>query len=611
MPNYLTYRPKVTNDRMKPYTSPDRAHFKKVHMESFYVEMRDGVRLAVEVLRPAPLKDGKYPTLLHQTRYWRLPELRAPFHLFSDGLLTHLGKMVREIVKSGYVFVNVDCRGSGASFGTRPFPWSANEVEDGREMVDWILKQPWANGNVGSLGVSYTGTTSEFLLSTQHPAIKAVMPLFSLYDVFDDIAVPGGIPHDGFVKEWGRANQILDANRIPVDDLIAKLLVKGVKPVNGKHGKADLALAILEHQGNQGVHTTSEGVEFRDQPSNNEVVQSMDEFSPHTVTPKSNATQAAVYSGSGWMDGAYPHSSIRRFLNTKNPVNKLMLGPWDHGAKFHITPGKQRKTGPELAGEAIKFFDHYVKGYATGIDKEPRVMYYTMQEERWKSANTWPAPGTKPMRLHLGAEGKLLAAPPSQVVAPLVVTHSPDIGTGEYTRWRGLLGRATTGHLYPDRKAKGKLLHSFTTEILKQSTEVTGHPWVQLWIRSQEKDGSFFVYLEDITPGGEVWYVTEGHRRAIHRKNLTEGMPYLDAVPTPSYHRVDAEPLPSGQPVLLAFDLLPTSYLFKEGHRIRISITTSDKDNFKQVCREGAVYEVLREPGFESWVELPVMGKGL
>ena len=570
---------------MIPYTSPDRAQYSGLQMDSLYVEMRDGVRLAVEIIRPTPRRSKQnFPVLLHQTRYWRLPELRRPFAFFSDGLLSHLGKMVREIVKSGYIFVNVDCRGSGASFGSQPYPWSPDEVEDGREMVDWILKQEWCDGNLGSLGVSYTGTAAEFLLSTQHPAIKAIMPLFSLYDVYEDIALPGGIPHDGFVQPWGQANAMLDANKLPVDDPLALLLVKGVKPVKGPQGRALLKAAIQEHQANLHVNKTSEGVEFRDQAPGNKIVTSMDDFSPHSVTHKSNQTQAAVYSGSGWLDGAYPHSAIRRFLNFKTPVNRLMLGPWDHGAKYHITPGRQRATGPELAGEAIKFFDHYVKGYRTGIDQEPPVLYYTMQAEQWKRAETWPPAGTQDLRLHLAPEGKLSAqALTGDTPASIRITHRADLGTGEYTRWRGLLGRATAAKLYPDRKYRGQFLTVFETAPLAADLEVTGHPILELSISSSAPDGSLFAYLDDITPGHEAWYVTEGMRRIIHRGTTSTATPYQDSVANPSYNTADAAPLVPGVPTTISFDLLPTSYLFRKGHRIRLGIATGDKDNFKQL----------------------------
>jgi uncharacterized protein len=166
----------------KPY-NPEPTH-NGVEMRSMYLTMRDGVQLAVDVYLPRNRKKGeKLPTLLHQTRYWRLPQLRFPFSVFSRGLLGATGKLIKRFIEQGYVIVNVDVRGSGASFGVQPYPWWDMEVKDGAEVLDWIVKQEWSNQNVGSLGASYSGTAAEFLATNKHPALKAIVPMYALFDV--------------------------------------------------------------------------------------------------------------------------------------------------------------------------------------------------------------------------------------------------------------------------------------------------------------------------------------------------------------------------------------------------------------------------------------------
>jgi uncharacterized protein len=593
-----------------PYQSPDKGKYKKVQRQSVFLTMRDGVRLAVDVWLPKGLGAGeRLPCLLHQTRYWRGVELRWPFSAMSDGLLGHEGQMVRELVLNGYAFVNVDCRGSGASFGNRMHPWSAAEVQDGYEVADWIVQQPWGNGIIGTLGISYTGTTAEFVRSLAHPNVKASMPLFSLYDIYDDIAMPGGIPHDGFVIEWGRANQSLDNNVIPVKDPIIKMLVKGVLPVGkGKEAIEHLQAAVVEHQQNRGVHETAQGIEYRDQAPESKIVNSMDDFSPHMHQVAGDRSNTALLSLSGWRDGAYPHASIRRFLNTQSSVNRLILGPWDHGGKNHITPGKEHKLDLQIAGEAIKFFDHYLKGYATGINRESPVQYYTMRAERWNGTDSWPPPGTRDQSFFLGNKGNLTPTSAKEG-SYLSLVHDPEQGTGHYTRWRGLRMTLGTGRLYPDRNKRAQRLACFDSAPLTEAVEVTGHGEACLYIRTDEPDGTFFVYLEDINPGGEVWYVTEGELRALHRKVSEETPPYCDAIAYHSYLKKDAAPLPKGEIVEIRFDLLPVSYLFQKGHRMRISIATGDKDNFKQICRPGAVYELMLGGEKGSYVSLPLMSE--
>ncbi len=142
--------------------------------------MRDGVRLAVDVYLPEGLEPGlKVPAILHQTSYHRSHTFRWPLSLVLD----RPDPLMELFVTRGYAWIDVDARGSGASFGTRPMPWSPDEVRDGADIVNWIIGQPWSNGLVGATGVSYAGTAAEMLLVNRHPAVKAIAPRFSLYDV--------------------------------------------------------------------------------------------------------------------------------------------------------------------------------------------------------------------------------------------------------------------------------------------------------------------------------------------------------------------------------------------------------------------------------------------
>lgn len=587
------------------YTAPERDQYKSIRITSRYLTMRDGTRLAVDVYFPEPYDFRKpLPVLLHQTRYWRSTRFKAPFRWFLSPFQGSAGRLVKEIVMSGYAIVNVDARGSGASFGTRAHPWTAAEVDDGYEIVDWIIDQPWSNGKVGAVGISYTGTAAEFLASRQHPAVKAYMPLFSLYDIFDDIALPGGIPHEGFLSCWGSANAMLDSNQNPLPYRLAKLLVAGVRPVHGQ--QHELAAALAEHQGNMNVDDTSRGVLFRDQAPGNKIVETMDEFSPHAFLEPINAGGAAFLSGSGWFDGAYQHAAIKRFLNLDLPYNKLVIGAWSHGGRWHTSPGYSGPNKDDLAGLALHYFDHFLKGHATPASDTPRVQYFTMQQEQWKSAEEWPPKAVQMAPLFLEKEGKLSTNRPN-TMGVYDLEHNPLSGTGEATRWRALVGLVPTHKYYPDRAERTRQLLHFDTAPLASALEVTGHPVVELWISTQEEDGSFFVYLDDVAPNGEVRYVTEGLLRASHRQENAAEPVYRDCVPQRSYRKGDARRLDSGVHTLLRFDLLPTSYLFREGHRIRVSIATADRDNFGDLNRAGSRYGIHWGKEFSSQIWLPVM----
>jgi len=131
--------------------------------------MRDGVRLAIDVYLPSDLAAGtRLPTILEQTRYRRSLEPRPELR---DSLDQPSGK-ITAFVSRGYAYVIVDVRGSGASFGSRPVELGPTEVRDGRDVVDWIIRQPWSTGSVGATGVSYVGSTAELLLVNRHPAVR-------------------------------------------------------------------------------------------------------------------------------------------------------------------------------------------------------------------------------------------------------------------------------------------------------------------------------------------------------------------------------------------------------------------------------------------------------
>ena len=117
---------------------------------------------------------------------------------------------------------------------------------------------------------------------------------------------------------------------------------------------------------------------------------------------------------------------------------------------------------------------------------------------------------------------------------------------------------------------------TYTTPPLTTEVEVTGHPVVHLWVSSSARDGDFFVYLEDVSEASYSKYITEGNLRASHRAISTAPYEYLGL----PYHRSYAEDIADlpDQPVELVFDLLPTSYVFEAGHRIRVTITGADKD---------------------------------
>ncbi len=568
---------------------------------SRYLGMRDGVKIAVDVYLPEGLAEGTaLPAIVHQTRYWRSHALRWPF----SSLLDEPSEPVSRFVTHGYAWVGVDARGSGASFGQRPHPWSPDETRDGAEVVDWIVAQPWSNGRVGSFGTSYDGTAAEFLVTNRHPAVVAAAPRFSLFDAFADIAFPGGLQLAWFTENWGRFNRDLDRNHVPAHLFTLggwkTLLLAGVRPVEGDDGAALLAQALRDHEANWDVHAMAQTVVFRD--DTDPEGRNADVFSPHRYVEAIDASGTAIYSWSGWFDGGYQHAAVKRHLTLKNPDNKLILGPWNHGGASQVRGGRSEESEFDHVGELLKFFDHHLAGRDTGLSDDAPVHYYTLVEGRWKAAEQWP-PEPLPTTFYFAADGNLAVEPPADSSAFDSYTVDTSHGTGDRSRWNSLMGLPVN---YPDRADADARLLVYTTPPLAGDTEVTGHPRVQLYVASTASDGAFFAYLEDVAPEGSVTYVTEGGLRALHRRHAQGTPPYRDAVPYRSFARSDGEPLVPGQVAELAIDLLPTSYLFRKGHRIRIALAGADRDHFALVPPDAPpTWQVYRDAVRPSRLTIP------
>jgi len=581
----------------------------KFHRTSQYLTMRDGVKIAVDLYLPAGLEPGQtIPTILHQTRYWRAVEYRWLVSVFKeDGPRGLIGTYAKRFLQHGYAWVDVDVRGSGASFGTRPVAYSPEEIKDGAEIVDWIIAQPWSNGKVGAMGISYSGGTAEMLLINQHPAVKAVAPMFSGFDLYAEIAFPGGIHLTWFTETWSQINNRLDHNRLPFPSLVGNLLVRGVRPVDGDTGQHLLTLALQEHETNWSPFREASQIVFRDDPPPSGQAANIDALSTQTYADEIAKSGAAIYSYSGWFDGGYQLAAIKRYLHHQKPSDRLMLGPWDHGGKRRISPYSLGPAQFDHAAELFKFFDVHLKGVANSNPNDPPIRYYTMGEERWKTSTEWP-PESSPLSMYFHKEGRLSMKVPPATDNPDRYQVDPTTGTGKHSRWNTLVGISLKDP-YPDRKERDQELLVYTSDPLSMALEVTGHPVATVYLSATSQDTNLFIYLEDVTPEGDVHYVTEGELGAIHRRwqpgdTLFNG---TNPLPVHTFRRADAARLIPGEVVPLLVELLPTSYQFKQGHRIRIALAGADTDHFQNLDGPPPTWEVWHTPNRPSHIQLPIV----
>jgi uncharacterized protein len=565
------------NQETKRYKNYVEPKYKAFNQQSFYLTMRDGVKIAVQLVIPKDLPaTEKIPAVMSMTRYWRARQGEQPNALFPA---------------HGFAAVSVDARGTGASYGIWTAPFSPDEIKDYNEVVNWIVAQQWSNGKVGGLGNSYTGNTALWLAATMNPAVKAVIPRHYEFDLFVETPYPGGLFTDWLIKTWNEGNRQLDTN-------------PGVRLVDDDVDQKFFREATANRDRNINVYSAGLKTTFRD---DREFGVSLDEISLHSYSSQIEKSRVPINSWGGWFDASTADATIKTFLTLSNN-QRAVVGPWNHGGGQNASPYQSAELSRVMqVYEQLRFFDHHLKGIDTGLDNQKLFYYFTIGEEKWKATPTWPVSGTKMTRWYFGENNLLSQTAPSLTAGEDRYTINFDATTGEKNRWHTQVGGQV---VYPDRADEDKKLLTYTSAPLESDLEITGYPVISLFVSSSHTDGAFFVYLEDVDENGKVTYLTEGELRALHRKVSPEKSPTKILVPYHSFKRKDALPLVPGQVAELRFGLLPISVLLKKGHRLRIAIAGHDKGTFIRLPAEGVpTIAVQRHAKALSSIELPIVGK--
>lgn len=571
--------------------------------------MRDGVRLAVDCYLPhdsgADTPRSTFSTLLVQTPYYRRFRLAPGADPKSEDA-PNVAIFRDLFVPRGYALVVVDVRGSGASFGVREGFRSPVEREDGRELVDWIAAQPWSNGRVGSTGISYVGAAADFLASTGHPAVKAIAPLFAVWDTHSDHYYPGGIFLNRLAGAYDRLMIALDHDR---RDLLGEFAYfrnpdfRGPRPVDEDAGGEAVVQAVRQHRGNFRMPDFIREFAFKGEGLPYDPAFTSDAFSPYAYMD-AVSPEVACLGVSGWYDGAgFSNAAITRFRSLPGRHRHLLLGPWDHGARTNISPFRDADavTFPVL-GEVLRFFDHYLDGQDNGFDREAPVHYYTVGDERWRAAPAWP-PAAQPLRLDLAPGGGLRSGEAATGETEHPVDFS--LGTGDKTRFARLQAWAVSDY-YADWDGRSDAMARFTSQPLEADFVLTGHPLLSLRMHADTPDAAIHAYLEDVDEAGHAFYVTEGMLRALHRRESTAPANQQVVGPYRSFRRDHAAPLIPGRPETLRFTLFPISWTFRKGHRVRLAIAGADADNCIQVPHGRPPRMTILHGGPQgSFIELP------
>ncbi len=582
---------------------------------SYYVEMRDGVRLAVDVHLPRSRKDGEtIPALLFQTIYMRShraplvddPDIGNSDHWQNQPRLNHRASRPIDLLalKNGYAIVKVDVRGTGASFGSRSSILPPEEIQDSKDVIDWIVAQEWSDGNVGSYGVSYTGMTAGLAPITKHPALKAiVLGWTGIYDEYKTAMQPYGLVQPGVGCAWSNLLAALWNNEWQKTG-------KSAMPVDGDTGAVLLAQAITEHQRNASVCELLKSVTFSDDTIGAGKI-SVQSFSQKKYKEDIEASGVAMLSLASWYDTGAVDAHFVRMKDFSNE-QKIFLTGGQHGANYHASPYQvDDKPMPPIPsgdvtwGKAITFFDYYLKGIDNGYKEWPDVTYWNLGEEKFRSSGAWPIEGTKYLRLYLNQDHALTYEQADNADGADTYQINFEATTGKNSRWWTGLGIPMLN--LSDRRTADAGLLVYTSEPLREDLQITGWPIVKLEVSSTREDGAFIVYLEDVDESGRSIYVNEGGLRALHRKvtdNPVKGLP----APYHSFKRQDASALTPGEISTITFGMIPVSVRIARGHRVRIAIAGADKDNFARIPETGNTFiTVYHSRSHSSYIELPIV----
>ncbi|MGW8265566.1 MAG: CocE/NonD family hydrolase, partial [Longimicrobiales bacterium] len=321
-------------------------------VRSLYVPMRDGVRIALDVVLPEGLSEGaRVPTVLTMTRYWRSWEGDGP------------NDLQRFLASHGYAVVWGDSRGTGASFGVWPHHRARDETLDFGEIMDWIVTQPWSDGTVGGWGSSYTANTNDWFAERNHPAFMAGISRFPDYDPYTDLYFPGGVPNAYMGSNWGGRVKEMDLN-IPRSRGGGPPV--GVKPVDEDLDGSLLAAAVEARRDVPSVYASLRELVYKDQAMPLWDGVSMDWWGIHSHAGEVERSGSAIYSWASWTDAGTAQGVLHRFMTLANP-QRAVIAAWSHGARqdadpFHPADHPLDPSSEAQLLEDLCFYETYLRG---------------------------------------------------------------------------------------------------------------------------------------------------------------------------------------------------------------------------------------------------------
>ena len=501
------------------------------------VGMRDGVELLADVHRPDG--DGRFPALIAASPYPRqIQDLGAPMGFIEAGASDFW-------VPRGYVHVIANLRGTGSSGGTFGF-FDAQERRDLHDLVEWAAVQPWCDGNVGMIGISYFAM-AQLEAAVERPAhLRAIFPVAVTTDLYEAV-MHHGLFSASFVTPFlamvgltsARSDRFWRSTLVEAarDILHTPPLHRKFATMNGESSVAVLRAALKLHHDphpwDDLWRTMAVEHPLRDEW-----------WDERNLMPLLDRVEVPTYLGCDWQNvplhlpSTFP--AMRALVNA--PVVRVgMLGefgltwPWE---SLHI--------------EALAWFDHWLKDQDTGILEGPPIRYWMPEADEWRTSDVWPPADSESRALKLRADGELADEEGEPGERSLMVLDA------------GLRRSGSS-----DADPPSQLV--WTSAPLEQALDVVGDIELELHASATALDTAWIVTLQDVAADDTVADITAGWLRA----SLRRVDPAAGSLELPCR---EAETVVPGAITTYRIPLVTNARRFAAGHRIRLVLTSDDQD---------------------------------
>jgi putative CocE/NonD family hydrolase len=487
-------------------------------IENTWIPMRDGVHLAARLWMPATAEEQPVPAIIEY-----MPYRKRDFTRMRDEPLNQY------FAGHGYIGVRLDVRGTGDSEGILRDEYVAQEQDDAEDAIAWLTQQPWCDGNIGMIGLSWSGFNALQVAARQPPGLGAIITMCSTDDRYaDDAHYKGGCLLNENLG-WGSA--LFSLNACPPDPEIA-----------GDGWREQWHQRLANNQPFPAL--------WMQHPHR-------DDYWKHgSVCEDFSAIDCAVYAVSGWADGYV--NAVPRMLEGLDVPRKGLIGPWPHAFPHAAAPG------PRIGffQEAVRWWDYWLKGIDTGIMDEPMLRAWMEdwippapshdeRPGRWVAEEQWPSPRITRRRWYLnvlslgdeaGSEDRMRVRSP----------QTTGLKGGDF------YGFGADGDAPLDQREDDGRSLAFDSDPLTQRIEILGAPVVTLEFSVDQPVAHIAVRLNDVAPDGSSGRVTYETFNLCHR----DSHEYPEALEPGKRYRVPIQ-------------LNDIGYAFAPGHTIRVAISTT------------------------------------